>query len=356
MGLFFKKKVGATLDEGRRTSSYIWIGLCLILIGVNIAVFLTFPKILSPMAIALSNAVTMVLTALAFKPVNDLVQSTLAAKQEELSLKQEKERLLQERVATLEAENRELEQQLQTRQQTSTMPSDINFTFKLEQLEFAKKGYIVKQEDIDELDRETFEVPDVSMIGSLLENMVGKADYLRKILYIHKFYYKASIGIDFSRIKFATSGGRIIFHGVKFSRLHDISSELIPDEEDIEMCEILKVSGDKGEKVEIRSGSEYDKLKSQYRSEQATMAKESIEAEVEDLCAQYTRVFRESIRERFPDIAFVESIDDSDLNWYVLSGSDNAQVVEIAANMLMLTSLMNKTQSLEANAPLELGE
>lgn len=356
MGLFFKKKIGSALDEGRKTTSYIWIGLCLILIGVNIAVFLTLPKVMAPMAIALSNALTMILTAFAFKPVNDLVQSTLASKQEELSRKMEAERQLQERVASLEAENRDLEQQLQTRQQTSTMPADINFTFKLEQMEFSKKGYIVKREDLEDLDKEVYGVPDKPAMDTLLENMGVKSEAMRKILYIHKFYYKASIGINFSKIKYTTINGRIIFYGVKFSLLHDISSELVPDSEDIEMCEILKVGGEKGEKLEIRSGSEYDKLKETYRREQAALAKKSIEEEVEDLCSQYTRVFRESIRERFPDISFVESIDDSDLNWYILSGSNNAQVAEVAANMLMLTSLINKTRSLEENSPLQLGE
>ena len=60
----------------------------------------------------------------------------------------------------------------------------------------------------------------------------------------------------------------------------------------------------------------------------------------------------ESIRGRFGDkVVFVDSIDDHrDKNWYALKSTDDAAIKEIAANMLMLTTVMNKTQAIGERA------
>ena len=49
----------------------LWIAGCLVLVGVNIAFFLLFPRLVSGVAIVLSNIITVILTFLAFKPIND---------------------------------------------------------------------------------------------------------------------------------------------------------------------------------------------------------------------------------------------------------------------------------------------
>ena len=50
-------------------------------------------------------------------------------------------------------------------------------------------------------------------------------------------------------------------------------------------------------------------------------------------------------------MAFVESIDDSDRSWYALrDGGSYRMVRDIAANMLMLTNVMNETKQIEEQA------
>jgi hypothetical protein len=50
-------------------------------------------------------------------------------------------------------------------------------------------------------------------------------------------------------------------------------------------------------------------------------------------------------------VDFVDSIEDyRDKNWYSLKASEDATVQEIAANMLMLTTVMNKTQAIGEQA------
>ena len=148
---------------------------------------------------------------------------------------------------------------------------------------------------------------------------------------------------------YAYDGGTALFYGVRFEKLHDISSELQPDREDIDHCEILKVTGDK---LEIRQDKAYDELKEQYRSTQSEGVKAGMEEEVTALCAMYTAALHESIKSRFGDkVEFVDSIEEHrDKNWYALKVSTDQTIKEIAANMLMLTTVMNKTQAIGERA------
>ena len=83
-----------------------------------------------------------------------------------------------------------------------------------------------------------------------------------------------------------------------------------------------------------------------------------MEEEVGALCNQYTAALHESIRSRFGDqVGFVDSIEDyRDMNWYSLKASKDPNVQEIAANMLMLTTVMNKTQAIGEQAGVRLLE
>jgi hypothetical protein len=154
---------------------------------------------------------------------------------------------------------------------------------------------------------------------------------------------------------YALDGGTVLFYGVRFEKLHDITSEMQPEHGDIDRVEILKISGDK---TEIRQDKEYGPLKEQYRDARAKEVKTGMEEEVTALCNQYTAALQDSIRNRFGDrVDFVDSIEDHrDKNWYALKASTDATVQEIAANMLMLTTVMNKTQAIGEQAGIRLLE
>ena len=276
-------------------------------------------------------------------------------RQQALIEKLEKDRELERKVEALELENRELSDKLDTRVQTGALPVHIDYTFKVEQMEYAKQGYVVKEEEIGGLDREQFDVPDRKFLDMLLEDGLGRETAIRKILYIHKFYYKVSLGIDFSKMMYAFQDGRILFYGARFKKLHDISSEMQPESGDIDRCEILKITGDK---TEIRQDKEFEGLKSQYRQAQAEEVKTGMEEEVGALCNQYTSALHESIKGRFGDrVDFVDSIEEyRDKNWYSLKASTDPSIQEIAANMLMLTTVMNRTQAIGEEAGIRLLE
>lgn len=351
MGLFIKKKTRLGLDRKKVVTSYFVLGVCILLMAVNVGSFIFFPRLMAPLAILLSNAITLILAVIAFRPINALVENLLEKRQQELLEQQQKEVELEKKVGLLESRNRELENRLDTRAQTEGMPSEIDFTFKLEQMEYAKKGYVVKEEPLEDYssdERYKSLIPDVSLWNKMLDTLSMKEKGIRKILYIKKYYYKVSIGIDFSKIKFSFVDDQIFFSGVKFTKLHDISSELQPDPDDIDHCWILNTTDNW---AEIKHSAYYDLFKDTYTRMQDAETKESLEAEVESLCGQYTVIFRRNIQTRFPQVAFVESIDDSDRSWYALrDGGSYRMVRDIAANMLMLTNVMNETKQIEEQA------
>ena len=353
----------SSFKEGRsRLLNYIWLLACIAAVCANIMIFVLMPRILSPLSIILSNLITLVFTALALKPANNLLEDALTAKLEQ-KLRAEEE--LRRQISTLENENRaletrnrELSDKLDTRAQTDSLPTSVNFTFKVEHVEFAKKGYVVKEEDLDFMDPEKFRLPGKTIRDAFLEGMKLREPGLLKVLYIHKFYYKASIGIDFTTIKYAydTSGG-IIFSGVNFTKLHDTTSELERDPDDIDRCEILRITP---ERTEIRSDKSYEDFKEEYRYCQECSVKESLAEEVEKLCSQYTSVFRDSIRKTFSGVLSVEFTDEplesSKLDWFILSGTKDGRVAQVGNSMLLLSNLMNETQKIGKPTIGQIGE
>ena len=348
MGRLFKKKTRLGLDRKKVAASYAVLAVCILLMAVNVGSFIFFPRLMAPLAILISNAITLILAVIAFRPINALMENLLEKRQQELLEQQKIEAVLEEKVTRLESRNRELANKLDTRSQTEGVPSDIDFTFKLEQMEYAKKGYVVKEEPLEAYsgdDRYKRMIPDVGLWNKMLDTLAMKEKGVRKVLYIKKYYYKVSIGIDFSRIKFSFSDDQIFFSGVRFAKLHDISSELQPDADDINHCWILNATDNW---AEIKHSAYYDLFKETYTRMQDAETRESLESEVESLCGQYTAVFRRNIQSRFPQVAFVESIEDSDRSWLALREGGNYRMVrDIASNMLLLSNVMNETKQIE---------
>ena len=181
----------------------------------------------------------------------------------------------------------------------------------------------------------------------MLESLKLKGKGQRKILYIKKAYYKASIGIDFGKIKYAIDGDYIYFAGVRFSKLHDISSELKHDPQDIERMLILNET-ENGVKVE--SDPEYAAFIKAYGAVQESQTQEAIEADVKAICTQYTSVLQGNLAKKFKFIRFVgdEEVLGSTLTWYALSeGTADRQVCVVASNMLMLADVIQQTTEAE---------
>lgn len=172
MGLFIRKAVRSAVNKSRLSTSYLLTAACFLLIACNVAVFLFFPRIAAPLAIILSNAITVLLMLVSIQPINRLIQNEFNEKAKELLEKQEAQQELQERVSFLENRNRELESRIDTWAQTASVPTNVNFTFKLETMTFDKKGYIVKEEPLERF----------------LDDLAHPGD--KKVLYIGKYYIR----------------------------------------------------------------------------------------------------------------------------------------------------------------------
>lgn len=321
--------------------NYAIAAVCILLIAGNVAVFIFLPKVIAPLALILSNAITAILMLISAQALSSVIQHELSRRSAELAEKEAKERELEEKVRTLENRNRELESRIDTWKQTGSVPADVSFTFKLETMTFDKSGYIVKEEPLERFINDP--AYGLSDRKGLLERLNKWMDDLahpgaKKVLYIGKFYAKASIGLDFSKIKFSSDGGNLVLFGVKFSKLNDLAIDRDPDE--VEHCWLLNEYAEGFTSIN-QSGvyEEFTEVYSRFREEEAHLA---IAAEMDALCEHYTEVFRNNLAERFPGIEFCDHIEDSDATWYSLKEHiQDSRIYPIASNMFLMADVLN---------------
>ena len=341
MGLFIRKAVRSAVDRNKLAGSYLVTSICILLIACNVAAFLFFPKMVASLAIILSNVITVLLMLVAVQPINSLIQHEFALKSRELAEKEKAEKELEQKVVSLESRNRELESRLDTWSQTAAVPSNVSFTFKLETMTFDKSGYIVKEEPLERfLNDPTYKL---SYKKGVLERLNKWMDNLahpggKRVLYIGKYYIKASIGLDFTRIKFSTDGRVLTLFGVKFSKLNDLAIDRDPEE--VEHCWLLNEDMD-GITTINQSGvyEEFTEIYSRLREQEADQA---LAAEVDALCEHYTTVFRSNLADRFPGIEFCDHIEDSEATWYSLKDHiQDSRIYPIASNMFLMADVLN---------------
>lgn len=321
--------------------NYAIASVCILLIAGNVAVFIFLPKVIAPLALILSNTITAILMLISAQALSSVIQHELTRRSAELAEKEAKERELEEKVQTLENRNRELESRLDTWKQAGADPANVSFTFKLETMTFDKSGYIVKEEPLERFISDP--AYGLSDRKGLLERLNKWMDDLahpgaKKVLYIGKYYAKASIGLDFSKIKFSADGGSLVLFGVKFSKLNDLAIDRDPDE--VEHCWLLNEYADGITSIN-QSGvyEEFTEVYSRFREEEAHQA---IAAEMDALCEHYTEVFRTNLAERFPGIEFCDHIEDSDATWYSLKEHiQDSRIYPIASNMFLMADVLN---------------
>ena len=160
-------------------------------------------------------------------------------------------------------------------------------------------------------------------------------------LFIRKYYYKASLGLDFGKMRYASDGGRLLFSGVRFEKLHDISGEMDKDGADVERCIIT--DGAAGRETIIR-GSGYGEFLKVYSALQDGYTHQALETEVDNLCSEYTAVLRDSIRQRYPDVVFIDGEQDPALEWRTLGElAPESPAAKTASYMLALSEVIQKT-------------
>lgn len=340
MGLFIQKTVKSVLDRSKMATSYLVTSACFLLIACNVAAFIFFPKLMAPLAIILSNVVTVLLMLIAMRPISRLIQNEFNRKARELVEKEKAEKELQEKVAELENRNRELESRIDTWSQTASVPANVNFTFKVETMTFDKTGYIVKEEPLARFVNDpAYKLSDKKGVFDRIAKWMDDLAYPgeKKVLYIGKYYIKASIGLDFTKIKFSTDGGVLTLFGVTFTKLNDLAIDRDPA--DVNRC--LLVSED-WDGLTVNKSDFYQDFIDTYARIREEEADRSLEGEVDALCSHYTAVFRSNLAERFPGIAFCDHIEDSDATWYSLKEHmKDSRIYPIASNMFLMADVLS---------------
>ena len=342
MSIFFPKAVKTVADKNKVVVSYFVTGACFLLIACNVAVFLFIPKIMLPLAVILSNAITIVLMLFAVRPINDLLQREFAQNAARLLEQQKEEQALRDRVAELETRNNELERRIDTWAQTASVPSNVNLSFKLETMTYDKSGYIVKEEPLERfLEDPAYKLASKKGILDKLSKWMDSLSHPgeKKVLYIGKYYIKASIGIDFSHIKFSVQDKVLTLFGVRFTKLNDLA--IVRDKDEVNHCWLLNEDWDGTSINQSELYREFTEVYSEYREREA---QDALEKEVEAVCERYTEVFRPNLIERFPGIVFCDHIEDSPATWYSLKDHlQDGRVFPIASNMLLMADVLSGT-------------
>ena len=106
--------------------------------------------------------------------------------------------------------NSELERRIDVWSQTSSTPPVVKLSFKVDTMTFDKSGYIVSEEPPSRfMEDPSYKLADKTGMKDRFSKWMDSLSHQgeRKVLYIGKYYIKASIGIDFTRITFSVRDG-----------------------------------------------------------------------------------------------------------------------------------------------------
>ena len=349
-------KLSSIIGKQDIVKSNVIVVVCAVLIAVNIGIFVFFPKLLAPMAIVLSNAITVILMAVAVIPISHLLKNAFNRKAHELVEKEKEESALKDKVQTLENQNRELMGKLDTWGQMASAPSMVSFTAKVETMLYQKDGYIVKEEKVKDLISDEYFKPSVpetfkEKFNKWRDDHSHSGD--KTILYIGRHRADRVFGIDFAKVKYAFEDGRIAIYGASITKLHNL--ETSSQDSDIEHCWVLNNDPDPSDKkktvVSINKADHYSEIPDLYKAQCHSQADEEIDAETDALCRHYTQIFRQCLQERFPGLVFFDSIDDSTYTWYAINENPgDSRVAPIVSGMFLIANVLH---SFEIKYPVE---
>lgn len=315
----------------------VFFALELLIIGG--AITLDFP---AEVKLLVSNVLSIILAFIFYRSIAKVM--TEAAKGEiSRNLHEES---LNARIAKLESEKRDLEQKLESADQTRRFFDEIKFEEKLELLEVSSSGYIVKEEDFQSVCNNTTLAPLVpNTLRQEVREFLGKwgekhitPKEKRSMLFIEKARHKFSIGIRLSDIHYAIdpSTGTIYLSGLELSILHDTSAELKRKQGDISHCWV--VTTDSNGDSTIKNASTYNRLENAYRQMQIDSTTEMVERNTKAQCLAYTKGVQESLRQRYPNLRFVPVSERGQysLNWQAIRfGGNDPQVTRIITDMVL---------------------
>ena len=339
MAFIFNQSIKNYLSKGELLKCYIAVALCCVILLASISLFMFFLKGATWLAVLVSNAITVFLFLLAWRPISTLMQNAFSNKAHELMEKEKKEEAMKERIAELEIQNRNLESRIDTYSQTAGLPANIVFTSHVLTMVFDKSGYVVKEEPL-ELFRDDpqygLQQEKKGLLGQLSQ-LVNKLTNPgeKRVLYIDKYSKKASLGLDFGNIFFCAKRDTLYLYGINITKL----TPLPPSEtlDDVKHCWII--SGKYEEDISINQSEQFREFLSTYKEERKRETDETLETEIANLCKAYSLAFRESLTKRFPGIAFCDDMDDPSLVWLPLGEHlRDERINRIATTMVLMAT------------------
>ena len=343
MAISVKKIILEKAGEVSLVKNNVIVAVCAILIAANVAAFIFFPKLLAPVAIVVSNAVTVILMLFAFLPMRHIMDNVLKKEFHEIEAKERENEDLREKNTELENKYREAVSKLDTWGQMSSLPTNLNFSAKLETMVYEKKGYLVKEESVEMLVKDpSFKPADPQTIMEKYRVWKDKLSHSgeKTVLYIGKQYVSRTLGIDFSKVKYAFENGRVALYGASITKIHNIEPD--KDKGDISYCWVLDHDKNHKDKISISTAEHFQEIPGLYAKECERQAREEADTEVQQLCEHYTTLFRRCLSGNFPGVVFCDSIDDSSSTWYALNqNSNDPRVAPIASGMFLVANVLN---------------
>lgn len=285
-----------------------------------------------------------------FKPVNQILQEAVEEEKnaekerqeklekEKLELKNDKEKLENE-LLEIKNEKAKLENELDTAKQYNSLENFQKLTLKLETMEYEKEGYIVKEEVV----RNTNYSEEIAKSNPWLLDFSDKGE--QKVFFTKKYHDKALIGIDLTKVRYCRKGNQVYLEGVKFENLHKEMTLKRDTKNDYNRCFILNCKDDK---TTVNNDSKYNGFKTWYSDCQDELFRINFDAEVGNICANYTCVLRKTLQDRFPQIVFVEStleqvIGLENITAGFLDSGKEPDLIKISNSMMMISSAIQHT-------------
>lgn len=328
MKLFLKDSIREIAGKGSLVKSNIIVAVCAVLIAVNIGVFIFLPKILSPLAIILSNAVTVILMFFAFQPMSHIMQTVLKKKEDEIYQRKKEEEELREKVSALENKTRELSSCLSTWGQIASAPMEMERVSEYIIGRPSFDNYVVKETPLAELlEDPRFKPKDPDGFMAKLGITLDKwKDWLfhskdKTVLYIGRHRDKRSIGIKLDSIRIARDGDKIALYGANITVLDPIKLE--PDTDSVSHCWVLNNDKGKTPSVSINTADIYSAIPELYAQRCREEAKAGFDKQFELQCQKKTETLRNLLSEYVPGVVFYDSIDDTSAPWVSLKDCFN---------------------------------
>ena len=319
----------------KKTASYVAIAV-LVAIGLAVLISAIALRINGWFGLIITNFCTVMICWAVFQFWAKISDEQRKDDYSDLKAEEEKDRRLKD----AEKENAELRRQKDLLQQAQSFFANINFHKKLSLMDKTDIGYIVRNENFDELKKD-------EKLAGLIEGATSvlQRKQSRNLLYIHRQRVKHNLGIDLDKIRYAHHNGKLYVQGVEIVILHNTSAEIDKETEgDVDICWVTGGNILGGGEAGIKNSDSYDKLKDAYKAKIEAETNAEIRLDTEALCRQISTRLQKGLNSRYPNVEFV-SLEQAEtmqnLDWKAPSQDSDMELISLMSDMHMGLNLLS---------------